>query len=234
MELKRVLLNKRIFISVLFLLIISVGFYLNSQYDAMKTKGLDFSKVTASYSKVLNGLNGKNFSQKQDEINEQLVYTSTFCELISYEKIKTERYNEYVEIWANEEFSLRNKYPEIALEYDNNKSNIAQMSLFAKNEALLELAKQLEYIEQYPDYLLEIDKKASQLNTISIFANDNSLSSKNICKTAEDYAPLKNITLELGNDKPITSVIEFDLVHFLLLILTFLVIPFSPQTMKVQ
>ena len=108
------------------------------------------------------------------------------------------------------------------------------MSLFAKNEALSELAQQLEYIEQYPDYLLEIDKKASQLNTISIFANDDSLSSKNICKTTEDYAPLKNITLELGNDKPITSVIEFDLVHFLLLILTFLVIPFSPQTMKVQ
>lgn len=224
MELKRVLLNKRIFISVLFLLIISVGFYLNSQYDAMKTKGLDFSKVTASYSEILNGLNEKNFLQKQEEINEQLIYTSTFCELISYEKIKTERYNEYVEIWANEEFSLRNKYPEIALEYDNNKSNIDQTSLFAKNEALSKLAQQLEYIEQYPDYLLEIDKKASQLNTISIFANDNSLSSKNICKTAEDYAPLKNITLEFGNDKPITSVIEFDLVHFLLLILTFIVI----------
>lgn len=223
MELKRVLLNKRIFISVLFLLVISVGFYLNSQYDAMKTKGLDFSKVTASYNEILNDLNGKNLSEKQEEINGQLVYTSAFCELVSYEKIKAERYDEYVELWANEELSLRNKYPEIALEYDNNKSSIDQTSLFAKNEALLEISQQFEYIEQYPDYLLGIDKKASQLNTISIFANDNSLSSKNICKTAEDYAPLKNVTLELGNDKPITSVIEFDLVHYLLLILTFIV-----------
>lgn len=224
MELKRVLLNKKIFISVLFLLIISVGFFLNSQYDTMKIKGLDFSKVTASYNEILNDLNGKKLSQKQEEINAQFVYTSAFCELISYEKIKAERYNEYVELWSNKELSLRNKYPDIALEYDNNKSNIDQTSLFAKNEALSELAQQLEYIEQYPDYLLEIDKKASQLNTISIFANDNSLSSKNICKTAEDYTLLKNIALELGNDKPITSVIEFDLVHYLLLIVTFIVI----------
>lgn len=224
MELKRVLLNKKIFISVLFLLIISVGFFLNSQYDTMKTKGLDFSKVTASYNEILNDLNGKNLSEKQEEINAQFVYTSAFCELISYEKIKAERYNEYVELWSNEELSLRNKYPDIALEYDNNKSSIDQTSLFAKNEALSELAQQLEYIEQYPDYLLEIDKKASQLNKISIFANDNSLSSKNICKTAEDYTSLKNIALELGNDKPITSVIEFDLIHYLLLIVTFIVV----------
>lgn len=224
MELKRVLLNKKIFISVLILLIISVGFFLNSQYDTMKTKGLDFSKVIAAYNEILNDLNGKKLSQKQEEINAQLVYTSAFCELISYEKIKAERYNEYVELWSNEELSLRNKYPDIALEYDNNKSSIDQTSLFAKNEALSELAQQLEYIEQYPDYLLEIDKKASQLNTISIFANDNSLSSKNICKTAEDYTSLKNIALELGNDKPITSVIEFDLIHYLLLIVTFIVV----------
>ncbi len=224
MELKRVLLNKKIFISVLFLLIISAGFYLNSQYDTMETKGLDFSKVTASYNEILNDLNGKSISQQQEEINSQFQYTSTFCELISYEKIKAERYNEYVELWANEELALRKKYPEIALDYDNNKSSIDQTTLFAKNEALSELTQQLEYIENYPDYLSEIDKKASQLNTISIFANDNSLSSKNICKTAEDYTPLKNIVLELGNDKPITSVMKFDLVHYLLLIVAFIVV----------
>ena len=43
-------------------------------------------------------------------------------------------------------------------------------------------------------------------------------------KTADDYANLKHIDLELGNDKPIISVVNFGLVHYIIFIFNLAII----------
>ena len=217
MELKRVLFNKKIIITYILLVAISVGFFLNAQYNSVGESGAELSQVSYAYKNTLADLKGKSVSEIQKELDSSLEYTSAILNLMSYENIKAQNYEEYKEIWLDEEIRLRNEFPQIAEEYDNNKNSIDRAKLVSENEALTELKNQLNYISGYPYYLKGIDEEAVQMSIISIFSEENSLSKLNIEKTVEDYSVLKSVELEIGNDKPLTSVLEFDLAHYLML-----------------
>lgn len=233
MELKRVLLNKKIIITYILLVAIGVVFFLNAQYNRMGENGAQLSQVNYAYNNTLADLKGKSVSEMQKKLNSSIEYTSAILNLMSYEKIKAENYEEYKEIWLDEEIGLRNEFPKIADEYDKNRNNIDRAKLVSENEALTELNNQLAYITGYTDFLKEIDEKAEQMSVISIFSEENSLSKLNIEKTVEDYYNLKNIELEIGNDKPLISVLDFDLVHYLMLFFIFvLVLAFLEERRK--
>lgn len=83
-----------------------------------------------------------------------------------------------------------------------------------------DVSNRLSYINSFDEYLASIDEKAASLNAVSIFAQNDSFSQKNIAKTAEDYKSLKGIELTVGNDKPITSVMNFNFAHYLVLLMS--------------
>lgn len=83
---------------------------------------------------------------------------------------------------------------------------------------------QLSYINSFDKYLESIDEKADSLNSVSIFSENDSFSRKNITKTAEDYKNLKGIELTIVKDKPITSVMNFSLAHYLVLLMSFVTV----------
>ena len=223
-EFKRVLLNKRIIIAFLLLIVISTGFYLNTQYQAAKNNGAGFFETNSYRKEIFNDLHGKSVQRMQEDINAQLNYVSVICSLMDYDVIKAEDYQNYSEHWQEQETELRKINPDIAKEYDKNKNSLDREEYRSREWVLSEILSQIQYIEEYPEYLKSIDAKAEQMNSISIFAEDNSLSNANINRTVEDYAPLKKIELSIGNDKPITTVLEFDSVHYLIFIFGILVV----------
>ena len=62
------------------------------------------------------------------------------------------------------------------------------------------------------------------MNSISIFSQDNSLSSQNIQLTAEAYKPLENLSLKVGSDFSVTSVLNYDLIYYIILALNIIVV----------
>lgn len=224
MELKRVLFNKKTLIAFILLIAVCVGFYLNSEYQNGKLSGSEFSYANSFRLEMLENVKGKSLAQSQKYINDCLNSVSAICTLMNLDIMKAEDYREYKNYWLDTERELRASYPEAAKEYDKNKKGYSRAEYEAEKEVLTELSAQAEYAAGYHAYLLDIDAKAHRLNAISIFSNDNSLSKININKTAEDYASLKDISLSLGNDKPLSTVLNFELVHYLILIFSIFII----------
>ena len=75
-----------------------------------------------------------------------------------------------------------------------------------------EFYHQAQYIQGFPAYLAGIQKRAAQMGTVSIFAN----ADPGIEKTAADYARLEGLTLSVGHDRPVTSVMSYSLSDWLL------------------
>lgn len=224
MELKRVLFNKKTLIAFILLIAVCVGFYLNSEYQHGKLLGSEFSYANSFRLEMLEKMKGKSLTQSQKYINDRLDTVTAICSLMNLDVMKAENYREYKDYWLDTERELRGSYPEVAKEYDKNKKGYSRAEYEAEKEVLIELSSQAEYAAEYHTYLSDIDAKARRLNAISIFSNNNSLSKINIDKTAEDYAPLKDISLSLGNDKPLSTVLDFELVHYLILIFSILII----------
>lgn len=216
-ELKRVLFNKRIIIVLLLLISLAIGFFAYGEFHSTQDVGLDFLKVNYYYQSELDNIKDSDISSATTEIESKLLRTSVLKSLATYEKMKTENYEEYVEYWISEELDLRTLHPQYAAEYDENKSSLDMGELYAQETALQELSDQLSYISSYPDYLSSIDAKAQQMGSISIFSEANPLSDNNIKNTVEDYSKIKGITLSIGNDKPVVAVVQFEFVHYLTL-----------------
>lgn len=223
-ELKRVLFNKKVFVSVLLLIALCIGFFVYGEFHNTQDIGVDFLRLNYHYKQEIDKIKNMNLSSATDEIENKLLHISILNDLASYEKVKTENYDDYAEFWVNEELKIRNEYPDYAAEYDESKDSIDMTELYAQKSALQEISAQLNYISSYFDYLSGIDSKAEQMNSISVFSEVNPLSDKNIKKTVSDYSGLKNITLSIGNDKPIMAVVDFKLVHYLIFAFSLVVI----------
>lgn len=75
-------------------------------------------------------------------------------------------------------------------------------------------------VNGHDTFLKSIDEKAEQIRSVSIFAKDNSsFISKNLLKTQEDYANIKNIAIRYSPQKGLYTAVNFLLSDFGALIL---------------
>lgn len=223
-ESKRVFCNKKTILSFFTLITICLSFFLYIQYQNTYSNECSVEMINNYRKEIFDELSDKSTLQAQKIVSEQLNYVSTINALIDFESLKLKDEKNYLEIWKDKEVELRESYPVIAKKYDHNKNLFTKSEFAAKEIVLREISSQIEYIVNYPSYLDSIDSKSKQMNEINIFSNANSLSNLNIKKTADDYSNLKSIKLELGNDKSIVSVVNFELVHYLIFIFNLVII----------
>lgn len=224
MEIKRVLLNKKIIVFFLLLIIVNIGFYINTSYRGEQSDITDFSIVNTKRIEVLNVVRKMDIKDALSYINSRVKKFSTVSSLMFYDEEKTNDYQNYVKIWKKQETQLRKKHPNISADYDNQKYNYTQNEIIAYEYVFNEISDNLNYINDYEGYLKKIDEQAVNLNTVSIFADNSSFSSINIFKTAEDYKKLKGIKLTIGNDEPLTGVINYTFAHYVVLLFSIVII----------
>lgn len=117
---------------------------------------------------------------------------------------------------------LQQQYPDAYAEYmafyKDHPEEIRKKSVF-----LSELQTQLRHIVNYPSFLEGIQAQAESMGKISIFNKPGTFSYRNILKTAEDYLPLTDVSLQLGMEKGIDSALRFSTTDLFVLVLVFLV-----------
>lgn len=89
-----------------------------------------------------------------------------------------------------------------------------------------ERQQQSEHISSYSDYLSGIIEESNVLSSISIFQNADTFSSKNLEKTREDYLPLEGVEVSYGQYEGLASVINFELVHYIIFVFSFILVWF--------
>lgn len=97
-------------------------------------------------------------------------------------------------------------------------------SLEQETSLISEIYEEITKVASYSDYLSGIQEQKDSLGSISIFAGDeNSFSSRNIKKSAEDYAGLSNTRIEFRPSKGIVSASQNSITDVLLILAVLIV-----------
>lgn len=224
MELKRVIFNRKTLFLFLFILSIGVGLFINSQMKNEEYSGYSISEINKVRGQFVEEFKNCPPEKLAETVTYKLTCVTTLCDLMNFDKMKSDNYKEYEELLLESEQQLRSENKETAKYYDNNKKNIDANSLYVQQKVLTEISEQVEHINSYPDYLESINGSAEDMSGISIFKTDNNSVNGNIDKTVQDYSKLKNIELTLGIDEPIVSVANSQLSNYLLILFSVFII----------
>lgn len=86
------------------------------------------------------------------------------------------------------------------------------------------LEQQKEYVDSYGDYVSGIVNRADQMSSISVFANEDSFSNRNMEKTKAAFEKMIKVSPEIGDFRGLSSVVEFDMAHYVVLLFSVLVV----------
>jgi len=126
-------------------------------------------------------------------------------------KAKKEKLDE-----SNNPFNLSDDAASYALEYT--------MDIWQEKQLIDDCFAEIKQVVSYAEYIDEIKENADNMFSVSIFKNAGEFSSRNIVKTAEDFAPLRDIPLEFGVSKGVKMATGFVGTDFIALIMLLIVV----------
>ena len=214
-ELKKVL-NKKIFLVVLFLCLAINGFLLySSQNTEENNLRLTYSD---EYAKMLDNYSSMSCDEAKKQIDNELLAYEIFSRFESLAQTDNE------ELIENYTYELE--------EYKKNNPTAYQKAVemsekggeeLWKNNFLYDISQQIEYINSYPDFIDQMYDRAKAQSASSIFGDENSFSYKNLYKTANDYSGLKNTELSLVNSDAFIATIKYSLTDIFVIAIVLLI-----------
>lgn len=230
MEFVRIFSRKKFLIMIVVLLLINFAYYIKTQNDAILYASVSTREITRLRTDLLHEYSSMTVKEAYQKNTERFNEISILSRLSMYHIAKEQQMEEYNEIYASIEISLRNEYPDLAQKYDSNPVLYTEEYFYIYNNVLSALQKRQEYIIGYSDNIKKIKEQAKNSNTISIFNTNSSFSQKNIDKTVEDYQRIAGVQLKSGNDEVLTSIVKYDVVQYLILIfILFLMLGFLTE-----
>ncbi len=214
-ELNKVL-NKKVFyiFIVLCLLINSFLLYSTQNVEDNRTR-LDYS---GEYIDALNKYSKLSFKDAQKAIaNDTLAYSiATTINLLPQldSKDEIEYYTSELEEYKVSNPAAYKKALEIS---ENQRDDMHGYQLVNK------ISTQIDYIKSYPEFIGDMHSRADDQSKLAGFSDINSFSYKNLYKTADDYAHLKNTEISLLNAEPVTAAIDFKVTDIIIIAVVFLV-----------
>ena len=224
MELFRILKNKKFIAAVILLLLLNcISFYI-TQKKSIEDFGVNIDTYSDTFKKNADIFYLDNAEELIIEKSNRFQILKSFADT---EKLKAENAEEY-EYFADEEALLIQENPLLYQEYKSGKYSYEELS--ALTDFYSHFAYQLEYQNGYQSYIDSILENGKELLSKKLFADKNSFSYKSIQKSIDDFSKNKNLNLSLVNDLPISTVLNYQIGDFvLILICVFLAITFLAE-----
>ena len=118
-------------------------------------------------------------------------------------------FQDYIDDWNWEHPGLLEKYAGSPYLTDDDLRNETQ-------DAISGVVTQLEHITGYRDFVLGMQTRAEQMKKVSIFQKQGSFSYNNILRTPQDFLPLADLPLKLGDEHGVVAVTDYRLPDILL------------------
>ena len=195
MEIKRVLCSKKtVFIMAIFL-IVTVWFFIKEQTG-----------------------DSQYFNQLNEFRNEEMAKCQNLepDKTVEYLKQQASYYDAMSDLAAMPTLIETKQYQQYAQQYEAVKDELNPEDIDRKKAIISEILTAAEHVSTYEESIANIKEKAVKMVQISIFAKKDSFAYKEIQKAVKDYKPLEGILVNMGNDKVITSVVDFQLIHYIL------------------
>lgn len=224
MELFRILKNKKFIAAVILLLLLNcVSFYITQQ-RSIEELGMNVDTYSTVFKGNLDIFNSNYSKDLITEKNRKFEILKSFADM---EKLNAENAEEY-EYYAEEEAQLIKDNPSLYEEYKD--GNYSYDKLLALTSFYSHFAYQAEYQNDYQEYIDSILKNAEDLSSKKLFSDKNSYSYKSIQKSAEDFSKNKNIELSLVNDLSVSTVLNYQIGDFVLILMcVFMAISFVSE-----
>lgn len=241
MEWKRTIFSGRFPCLLLCVILLNGIFFLKVQFD--RSLGLDLSgpESQLSHSVVVTE---EGISQSEElpqiplnELNKEYITVLDELKSLSLQEIVstlTERMERLSLLWDGCILYMRQRdsdfdraqwedYAKQHLEVSENiiDGSTTQEDVYREYVAVHTLFLRSESLMNFPEYLQSIEKNKDYMLTFPIFRDENSFSSRNILKTADDFQSLQNVPLSLENTGAIEGILLYsgsDLFLILLLI----------------
>lgn len=195
MELRRVLCSKKTVIVMAVFLIVTAWFFLKEQTGDSEY----YNQINVFRNEEIAKCQNLEPEKAVEYFNQQTVYYDAMYNLAAMPTlIETKEYQQY-----------KDQYEEVKNEL--NPEDISQ-----KKTVISELLTAAEHVSTYKESITNIKDKAGKMVQISIFAKKDSFAYREIQKAVKDYKPLEGTSVNMGNDKVVTSVVDFQLIHYIL------------------
>lgn len=240
MEWKRTIFSGRFLCLLLCIILLNGIFFLKVQFD--RNLGLDLSAPESQLSHSVI-VTEEGFSQSEklpqislNELNKEYLTVLNELKSLSLQEIVstlTERMEQLSQLWDGCTLYTRQKsdfdraqWEDFAKQHPEAAENIidgstTQEDVYREYVAVHTLFLRSEALMNFPEYLQAIEKNKDYMLTFPIFRDENSFSSRNILKTADDFQSLQNVPLSLENTGAIEGILLYsgsDLFLILLLI----------------
>lgn len=186
-----------------FLVVFALCFVINIflVYYLQDTKeNADFITYSDEYNRLVNIYGSMAILEAEEKINSELKAFQIFNEMQSFAYAETD---DEMQVCEDSLLSYKKEFPKEykkAEEMNESGSNDTRKYVFLYN-----ILSQIQYIKSYPDFIGEMKMRADYQSSVSVFGDADSFSYKNLYKTADDFAHLKNVELVIGNDKAVVE-----------------------------
>lgn len=226
MELIRILKIRKFTAAVIILLLLNCIVFYITQQKSIENTGSDTDTYSAVFSENA-GIFDTNGSLTAELISERSSKYEILKSFADAAKLKSEESDEY-EFYAEEEALLIKENPGLYEEYKA--GGYSYEELAALTDFYLHFSYQLEYQRNYPSYLDSIVENGKALSAKKLFSDEASFTYKSIQKSIEDFSANKNLDLSLVNDLPVSSVLNYQISDFILILMCiFIAILFVPE-----
>ncbi len=222
-ELRRVFLDRQCLGTLCVCFVVCIGLFFLSLSETMAPGEWERAREAASYVSNL-------VERWRDEPLDRV------AELAQAEKDTLDAFYRYHEGYGEDAFSSEEEayaaishIPELVQAAKTDQETFYALDS-ALTRALEALRSEIDYLAGYSEYLTDIQSQAEIQSQTSLFGKDGSFSRRNLKKTAEDFAAILGVQVELGNSAAITRWLDFeneigDYLHLLaiiVIVMTFL------------
>lgn len=237
-EWKRVF-GARLLVFLALILLLNLVLFLREQQTqgyGFAASGTDASRVQESYVSLLGEYRGRNdYRQVADEVRALADLETAYDQIRSLLQLhdtlsQSEKGREtWSSLFQPQYNALEERFPELVTAIAGG-LELDEGELAVQSSAASFLADQLEYLAGYEEYLEQIQENREKLSSFSIFNQSESFTSRNIEKTADDFAVLNGVSPSLGEDRAISAFFSFELTdYFLVLSLVLITLSFLTE-----
>lgn len=218
MEWKRIIYQRKFILFIISILIINFLLFVREQVGSGNFEDLlTQKKIRTEYVELCRNMG--DVDSAASLIADKMKENEVFLSLLYYKELENDYPKDYEEFGSKDEAELSRTQPIISSRFDEKVNSLEENELLAGQHVLSDILKELEYLKSYEEYVDNIHEQASDMRNISIFSNKGSFAYRNILKTEHDFSKLKFVNVTLGNDRPITSVVNYGTNHYMLLLL---------------
>lgn len=218
MEFKRIFLNYKAILIFFIAILTNCTAFVLEQTETYRIRNIQMLTVNKRIEYITDEYKKISIDEAYN-LNAKRIYENNFfCILSLYNNESID----HCEFYDENISEIKNKEPELAKFFDNNSEMLSLSFCNSEKAALDEVNKQLEYIRNYRNKFKIVNNNFDILQKASVMQTECSL--KNAQKTMNDFARIKDVSLDFSNYKGIEAILSYKMPIVLSVILAFFVI----------